>query len=269
MMDYYDRKDNPAFGNTMSAGKFLSRFLHKLMSKRCLFILSPLIFVLVMPAFAAALPSTPTGVSATAVSSDEIQVSWNTSTNANGYELWRSSTIDGTSPGTMIGTTTSTSYSDTGRSPETQYCYQVLAYDSAGNESDLSAQSCACTGGEPAAPENIEITKDEDGGIKIEGCFIATAAYGSYLDPHVTVLRDFRDDYLLTNFMGRSFVRLYYRTSPPLADCIRRHECLKAATRLALTPVVYGVKHPAATLMIFGLIAGLVIYRKRKTFPIR
>ena len=36
------------------------------------------------------------------------------------------------------------------------------------------------------------------------GCFVATAAYGSYLDPHVEALRNFRDEQLLTNAPGRS-----------------------------------------------------------------
>jgi hypothetical protein len=70
------------------------------------------------------------------------------------------------------------------------------------------------------------------------GCFIATAAYGSYLHPRVRALRDFRDDHLLTNAPGRLFVAAYYRLSPPLADFISRHYTLRMLARLFLTPII-------------------------------
>jgi hypothetical protein len=88
---------------------------------------------------------------------------------------------------------------------------------------------------------------------KTRSCFIATAAYGSYLDPHVAVLRTFRDTYLLTNRAGRSFVDFYDRCSPPLANLIARHPGLRTMTRWALTPIVYGIMHP----FVFGLIPPL------------
>lgn len=84
------------------------------------------------------------------------------------------------------------------------------------------------------------------------GCFIATAAYGSYLDPHVNILREFRDEYLLKdmrlevgglrlkipNILGKTFVDFYYRTSPPIADFIAEHEILRSITRVLLLPLI-------------------------------
>jgi hypothetical protein len=70
------------------------------------------------------------------------------------------------------------------------------------------------------------------------GCFIATAAYGSYLESHVNTLRSFRDQYLETNPIGSAFVSLYYKMSPPMADFIEKHPQLKPIVRAGLMPAV-------------------------------
>ena len=89
---------------------------------------------------------------------------------------------------------------------------------------------------------------EDDGGGG--GCFIATAAYGSYLDPKVKILRDFRDRHLLTNSMGAALVRFYYRHSPPIADYIRDHEILRIVARLLLAAVIYAIEYPVAALFL-------------------
>ena len=100
-------------------------------------------------------------------------------------------------------------------------------------------------------------------------CYIATAAYGSDLNGNVQVLRDFRDEYLLTNAPGRALVGLYYRTSPPVADFIAQRPALRLAVRATLTPVVYAVKFPLASgllsvALVFGA-AGAFRARRRRT----
>lgn len=55
-----------------------------------------------------------------------------------------------------------------------------------------------------------------------EGCYIATAVYGSYDAPEVVVLRRFRDNVLKRNIFGRMFIRIYYTLSPSLARRLKK-----------------------------------------------
>ena len=71
-----------------------------------------------------------------------------------------------------------------------------------------------------------------------DDCFIATAAFGSPLDTHIDVLRDFRDQVLIPNSLGRRMVTCYYKLSPPIANFIGKSELLKHITRLFLMPVI-------------------------------
>jgi len=91
-------------------------------------------------------------------------------------------------------------------------------------------------------------------------CYVATAAYGSYLDPHVSVLREFRDKYLLTNVIGRAFVNAYYEYSPAMAAFIAKHEALRTATRWALTPLVMAILHPFIAVTLIGFVAAFLVF---------
>jgi hypothetical protein len=78
--------------------------------------------------------------------------------------------------------------------------------------------------------------------VTTSNCFIATAAYGTPMQPEVQALRDFRDNYLMTNILGRGFVKTYYAVSPTIANIIRNNNSLKALTRSMLEPVIDVVK---------------------------
>jgi len=78
-------------------------------------------------------PTIPTGLRLISVTDTQVALIWDASQDNEfvaGYKLYRD--------GVLIKTLPGLTYSDTGLFPTTNYGYRVLAYDTAGNESDLS-----------------------------------------------------------------------------------------------------------------------------------
>ena len=97
-------------------------------------------------------PTTPTNLAVGAITYTSVTLSWTASTSSAGvagYNILRN--------GTKVGTSTSTSYTDTGLSPATSYSYTVSAYDASGNTSALSGALTVTTlaVSAPAAPSGL------------------------------------------------------------------------------------------------------------------
>ncbi|TXS43943.1 glycoside hydrolase family 6 protein [Streptomyces sp. OR43] len=85
-------------------------------------------------------PTAPTGVTATAKTSSSVSLSWTASTDntaVTGYDVFRD--------GVKVGSSTTTSYTDSGLSASTAYSYTVKAKDAAGNVSAASSALSATT----------------------------------------------------------------------------------------------------------------------------
>ena len=83
----------------------------------------------------------PTGVSASdGTYTDKVRVTWNSSSGATGYEVWRH-TSNSSGSATKIGDPTSTSYDDTTAVAGTTYYYWVKAVDSENTKSAFSSSN--------------------------------------------------------------------------------------------------------------------------------
>jgi len=149
--------------------------------------------------------------------------------------------------GVLLSTANLPTYSDV--SVTAGDTYYVTATDTNGNESARSLQVTPIPA--PIPPKD-------------KRCFIATAAYGSYQAPYVTLLREFRDDYLLPHAFGNALVNFYYAVSPPIAQFIAQHESIKAVVRVLLLPCIalayFFVKLGAGgklLVVIIGMMMGL------------
>ena len=78
--------------------------------------------------------------------------------------------------------------------------------------------------------------------VRIGGCLIATATYGSELAPQVQLLREIRDNTVLQTQSGTSFMtafnQFYYSFSPVIADYERENPAFKETVKLTLTPLL-------------------------------
>jgi len=152
----------------------------------------------------------------------------------------------------------------------TNSTFQTLALNFAVSSGDTDY---ATTNNQPTSSGVVPVFDDCDLDIDFGkgagvACFIATAAYGSPLEPHVQALRDFRDRHLQQYALGRAFIAFYYRHSPPIADLIAAHDSLRLLARAVLTPVVLVVVHPveslAAVILLIAALVGIRVQRRRR-----
>lgn len=99
-------------------------------------------------------PSTPNNLTASVVSNSQINLSWTASTDnvgVAGYQIFRD--------GAPVGTSTGTSFNDTGLTASTAYSYTVKAIDAAGNISTESNNATATTSANPTTGTNLALGK--------------------------------------------------------------------------------------------------------------
>lgn len=218
----------------------------------------------------------------------DVTIAWspNSESDVEGYKLYYKTGVNGppyNGVGATEGDAPITIWTDELYNPEQPeftihglnenetYYFVLTAYDIDGYESaysdEVSFNSAdrAIIDGEN--PEDF-VEYDASGGGG-GGCFIATAAYGSLMAPHVKILCEFRDRFLVPNRFGKSFVDFYYKYSPPAANFIAEHVNLRAMVRVSLVPVV-GISWialkigPGTTvlLVLFFGIGLIALYRK-------
>jgi len=164
---------------------------------------------------------------------DYLTLSWdpNGETDLAGYRIYYGKSSGNYDQMTDVGNISS--YSLSGLEPNMRYYVALTAYDISDNESDFSNEVSGVSNPDPPP---VETRSGDD--YSEWGCFIATAAYGSYLNPHVKILRDFRDKFLISNSLGRKFVDLYYQYGPRVAKHIEKYGFLQFLIRQALLPLI-------------------------------
>jgi len=146
------------------------------------------------------------------------------------------------------------------------YQFILVSVDAYGNPTASDVVTAT-----PQPAEDLFQRYANKGGKASGFCFVATAAFGSYDSAWVKVLRDFRDEWLLTTPEGRAFVDWYYAHGPGAAKFLVEHPGARAAVRLALIPVVavaaIFVYTTAAQKALALALLALLLWRRSRRAP--
>lgn len=111
-------------------------------------------------------PTVPANLASSGKTATSVTLGWTASTDnvgVTGYEIWRGNT--------KVGTTASTSYTDSGLTAGTSYSYTVKAYDAAGNtsaaSSSVSVTTDTVTPQTPTAPTNVAASGKTENSITL------------------------------------------------------------------------------------------------------
>lgn len=130
-----------------------------------------------------------------------------------------------------------------------KYCFRLASQDNTGIIAYFT----------PDSGIQCEIPSEVIGLLSDKKCFIATAAFGSDLDSHVTAFRQFRNEFLLSSALGKILVKTYYRLSPPLAQFISQSDLLRTLTRWVLWPLLWFVEMSLAYGLWVSLCVALIL----------
>jgi fibronectin type 3 domain-containing protein len=108
-------------------------------------------------ASATTLAETPSGLAATVVSSSAIDLSWNATAGATGYDVKRSTSAGGPFD-TIASAVTATAFSDSGLNAATTYHYVVAATNAAGSSPDSASVNATTLPLPPTAPTDLVAT---------------------------------------------------------------------------------------------------------------
>jgi hypothetical protein len=152
----------------------------------------------------------------------------------------------------------------TGLENDVKYCFALGNMDQTGiisffpPGSALSSATKVC-----ATPSQVVGLLDD------KHCFIATATFGSELAPEVQTFRKFRNEFLLTNLVGRSLVKAYYKFGPEVAEWVSHSEALRTLSVWVLWPILMFVKLSLLLGMIpAALVAAISFFLLVKAFSL-
>ncbi len=82
-----------------------------------------------------------------------------------------------------------------------------------------------------------EVTTTRPAYTQLSGCFVATAAFGSALEPEVSAMRRVRDRLRVESSLFAVATELYARSGPAAADVLRRSDLARAFARRLIGPL--------------------------------